>query len=283
LGASPEQTYHPGVEPITDLADDVLARAVEDNEAEFLLVLGRAGGGEERDDAAVHWTIGGSPIGYHNAVVRASLDDEHADEMIVASRELMRTYGVPGSWHVGPSMRPDDLTGRLAALGFEGGPEPGMAADLHAMPEFALPEKLHVRRVASDGGLDDYEGVLGAGFGEGPPEAAWVREMYARIGLDDNTWRHFVGRIDGEPVATATTFLAAGVVGLYFVCTHPDARNRGIGAAISQLALAEARDHDGYRVGVLGSSPMGQRIYERIGFEVVCNVNVYEWAPGTRA
>ena len=153
-----------------------------------------------------------------------------------------------------------------------------MAADLHAMPEFPSPERLKIRRVASEAGLEDFEHVLAGGFGEGPPEAAWVREMYARIGLDDQAWRHFVGRLDGEPVATATTFLAAGVAGLYFVCTAPHARNLGIGAAISQAALVDARN-TGYRVGVLGSSPMGQGMYERLGFRLVCSVHVYEWGP----
>lgn len=255
-----------------------LSRAVEDNEAEFLLVLGRAGGGEERDDENVHWTIGGSPIGYHNAVVRARLSEHTADEVIVASQELMRSYGVPGSWHVGPSMRPDDLGDRLAALGFEGGPEPGMAADLDAMPDVDMPSDLRIERAASSSDLADYEAVLAGGFGEGPPEARWVREMYERIGLDDDGWRHFVGRIDGAPVACATTFFTTDAAGLYFVCTSPDARQRGIGAAISHAALADARD-GGRRVGVLGSSPMGQRVYERLGFREVCPVRVYEWTP----
>jgi ribosomal protein S18 acetylase RimI-like enzyme len=163
-----------------------VAKAVEANEAEFLLALGRAGGGEERDDEHVQWTIGGE--------------------------------------------------------------------------------------------LDEYGSVLAGGFGEGPPEAAWVCEMYRRIGLDDDTWRHFVGRIDGSAVACATTFFASGVVGLYFVCTSPDARRRGVGAAISRTALVDARD-DGMRVGVLGSSPMGQRVYERLGFRTVCDLHVYEWSP----
>lgn len=257
---------------------DSLARAVEDNEAEFLLVLGRAGGGQERDDDSVHWTIGGSPIGYHNAVVRARVAEHNADEVIVASQELMRSCGVPGSWHVGPSMRPDDLGERLAARGFEGGPEPGMAVDLDAMPDVEVPDGLRIERVASRSDLDDYEAVLAGGFGEGPREAAWVREMYERIGLDDDGWRHFVGRIDGTPVACATTFFAADAAGLYFVCTSPDARRRGIGAAISHAALGDARDA-GWRIGVLGSSPMGQRVYERLGFRIVCTVRVCEWAP----
>lgn len=266
------------MEPLTDLSTPAIAHGVEDNEAEFLLVLGRAGGGKERDDSDVHWNIGGSLIGYHNCVVRARLTEHNADEVIRASQELMRSYGVPGSWHVGPSMRPDDLCDRLVGLGFEGGPEPGMAADLRALPDVPLPDGLRIERVSSIGELADYEQVLAAGFGEGPPEAAWVREMYERIGLDDDAWRHFVGRIDGRPVATATTFFAAGVPGLYFVCTTPDVRGGGIGTAISHAAMADARDA-GYRIGVLGSSPMGQRVYERLDFREVCTVHVYEWTP----
>ena len=41
-----------------------LARAVEDNNAQFLLALGRAGGGAERNDEHLAWTIGGSPLAY---------------------------------------------------------------------------------------------------------------------------------------------------------------------------------------------------------------------------
>jgi predicted GNAT family acetyltransferase len=65
---------------------------------------------------------------------------------------------------------------------------------------------------------------------------------------------------------------------LYFVCTSPDARRRGVGAAINRAALIDARD-DGMRVGVLGSSPIGQRVYERIGFRTVCDSHVFEWSP----
>src|SRR5262249_32969080 len=99
-------------------------------------------------------------------------------------------------------------------------------------------------------------------------------------GLEDDTWRHFVGRIDSSAVGCATTFFASGVVGLYFVCTSPAARRRGIGAAISRAALIDARD-DGMRIGVLRSSPMGPRVYERLGFRLVCDVHVYEWSPAS--
>jgi len=267
------------MDPLTDLSDHALARAIEDNEIEFLLALGRAGGGEERTDDRITWNIGGSPIGYHNCVVRADLRPQDANEVIIASRELMRDKGVAGSWHVGPSMRPDDLGPRLEAHGFEGGPEPGMAADLEALIEPAAIDGWHVDRVTTKPQLDAYEHVLSLGFGEGPREARWVCAMYDRIGLaGDTDWGHYVGSLAGTPVATASIFLGAGVAGLYFVSTAPAFRRRGLGMAISYTALAGARDL-GFRAGVLGSSPMGHAVYRRLGFRDVCDIDVYEWEP----
>src|SRR4026207_953486 len=196
---------------MTDVSAAWVARAVEDNEAEFLLALGRAGGGRERDDAEITWVIGGSPIAYHHCVMRADLEPERADDAITESQNLMRTSGVAGSWHVGPSMRPTDLGTRLAAHGCGGRLEPGLAAAPRALRDVEAPTDVRVSRVVTDTGLDAYEQVLSLGFGEGPPEAAWVREMYSRIGVgDDVPWRHYVGLAGGAPAAGASGFLPAG-------------------------------------------------------------------------
>jgi GNAT superfamily N-acetyltransferase len=255
-------------------------RAIEENGAEFLVLLGRAAGAEVRDDGRVRWAIGNSPIDYHNCVVHADLTPEEADEEIEASLERMRVHDVPGSWHVGPSMRPPDLGERLVAHGFEyGGDDIGMAVDLSTLPEeVPVPEGFVVERVRDEAGLAAWIETLGSGFGEGPVEAEWVGEVYRRLG-DEGSWRHYLGRLGGEPVATATLFLGAGVAGIYFVCTVERARRRGIGAAVTLAALREAQDL-GYRVGVLGSSEMGYPVYRRLGFDEYCRIGLYEWRPG---
>ena len=258
------------------------ARAIEENGAEFLVALGRAAGAEERDDRLVRWVIGNSPIDYHNCVVDADLTEEEADGEIEASLELMRSHQVPGSWHVGPSMRPSDLGARLIARGFEyGGDDIGMAVDLSELPEQVLaPADFAVERVRDEAGLAAWVETLGSGFGKGPVEAEWVGEMYRRLGLgDEGPWRHYVGLSDSDPVATSTSFFGAGVAGIYFVCTVERARRRGIGAGITLVALREARDL-GYSVGVLGSSKMGRPVYRRLGFEEYCRIGLYEWHPG---
>jgi GNAT superfamily N-acetyltransferase len=253
---------------------------IEENGAEFLMTLGRAAGAEERDDGRVRWAIGNSPIDYHNCVVHAALTQNEADREIEASLQRMREHEVPGSWHVGPSMRPPDLGRRLIAHGFEyGGDDIGMAVDLSALPhEVPVPDDFVIERVRDEAGLAAWVEALGSGFGEGPVEAEWVGEMYRRLGFE-GPWRHYLGRVDEEPVATATSFFGAGVAGIYLVCTVERARRRGIGARITLAALSEARDL-GYSVGVLGSSEMGYPVYRGLGFEEYCRIGLYEWRPG---
>jgi GNAT superfamily N-acetyltransferase len=260
-------------------AGDPRAALVERNVAAFLLEMGRAGGGEERRDDDVVWTVGGSPLGYHNAVVACSASPVRADELAEEWAAALDRSGVPGSWHVPPSMRPEDLVDRLLARGWEdGGEEPAMVADLAVgTPPVAPVAGLEIGRVGAPADLDAYRAVLAAGFGEGPPEAAWVADVFGRIGLGDEVpWRHWVGRLGGLAVATVSVFLhPPAVAGIYFVSTTPAERRRGIGAAVTAHALSEAR-RLGCTTAVLGSSPMGHGVYRRLGFEEVFRYRLLE-------
>ncbi|WP_433161170.1 GNAT family N-acetyltransferase [Kribbella sp. CA-247076] len=253
----------------------MIVRAIEENAAELLMAMGAAGGGVQRDDGTVRWTIGGSPLDYHNAVVAADLPDAEADRVIAESVQELRDRAVPGCWHVGPSMRPADLGRRLLAAGFrDGGSEPGMAVELAGLRRPAAVPGLEITRVDTEDQLNVWENTLGRGFGEGEREARWVAGVYRRLGLAD-PWRHYLGRLDGAPVATITVFLAAGVAGVYFVMTVPEARRRGIGAAVTYTALREVHDVE---YAVLGSSAAGRSVYASLGFQQHCTIDLYEWA-----
>ncbi len=259
--------------------DDQRMQLIEDNVPAFLLEMGRVGGGDERQDAEIMWTVGGSPLAYHNAVVRCDADSSRADSLIEAWASELQRRGLSGSWHVSASMRPVDLVERMVARGFEdGGDEPGMIADLAVVPlDLPMPPEFAIGRVVDDAGMGAYEGVLAADFGEGPKEAAWVADVFRRIGYNDDVpWRHYVGRLGGEPVSTVTMFLTPGVAGIYFVCTASAARKRGIGGATTLHAMRNGRAM-GCAHAVLGSSPMGYGVYRRLGFEEVCRYRIMEW------
>lgn len=255
-----------------------LAALIEANVTSFLLGMGGAGGGQERSDAEAVWTVGGSPIGYHNAVVDCDVAGaEPAREVVGAFLQELRTRRLPGSWHLTPAMRPEGLREMLHATGFrDGGEEPAMAADLCAGSD-AEASDLVTARVADAEGMREYRDVLAAGFGEGPKEADWVAGVFSRIGFD-GAWVHFVGRVDATPVATASLLLTPPVGGIYFVCTRPEERRRGYGAAVTRHAMSHAAAA-GASHAVLGSSPMGQRIYEGLGFRTVFSYRLMDWEP----
>jgi GNAT superfamily N-acetyltransferase len=247
-----------------------VVRAIEDNLAELLMAMGAAGGGSQRVDDRAEWTIGGSPIDYHNAVVRA------ADVDVVAeSLAELKKYGVPGTWHVGPSMRIERaaLTAAMTGSGFvAAGSEPGMAVRIGELVAPAAVPGLSITRVLDDDALAVWEATLGQGFGEGEREARWVASTYRKLGYAD-PWRHYLAYLDGTPVGTATVFLGAGVAGLYFVMTVPAMRRRGIGAAVTYGVLRDV----GTEYAVLGSSAAGRPVYEALGFREYCTIELYEW------
>jgi predicted acetyltransferase len=91
-------------------------------------------------------------------------------------------------------------------------------------------------------------------------------------------WHHYLARLDGEPVATTSLFPAAGVAGIHFVGTFPEARGRGIAAALAATALRDACDA-GYRAATLQSSKMGFGVYQRLGFTQCCTYRRYMFTP----
>jgi ribosomal protein S18 acetylase RimI-like enzyme len=58
---------------------------------------------------------------------------------------------------------------------------------------------------------------------------------------------------------------------MYCVATLPEARGKGIGAAVTLKPLQEARAA-GYRVGVLQSSELGFNVYKKLGFRHLCQI-----------
>jgi GNAT superfamily N-acetyltransferase len=258
-----------------------MIHALEENGAALLLAMGRAGGGEERNTGGIAWTVGGSPLDYHNAVVRAELTEATVDQEINAFQAALTQKNVPGSWHLGPTMRPATSGERLLAHGFTNdGDDLGMGLELRSYSaRISMPAELNIKPVSTLQQLANYADILAQGFGEGEREARWVQEIFAGIGLETATsWQHLVGYAGQEPVTTVTLFYTGDTVGLYFIATAPAWRQRGLGAAITAGALEAARERGAQRA-VLFASSMGHSVYRRVGFADLAPIGIYTWRP----
>jgi GNAT superfamily N-acetyltransferase len=78
---------------------------------------------------------------------------------------------------------------------------------------------------------------------------------------------------DDTPLATAVALLSDNIAGLYWVGTRPDARGRGLGAAVTAAATRWAFDA-GARAVVLQASRHGEPVYRRLGYHEIAR---YPW------
>jgi len=269
---------------LTDLSPPALVAAIQENEVAWWVYRARAAGWELREEPGLTWYRSGLANPMDNGVLRTDLAGDEADARIEATIAGFMERGLSMVWWGGPARRPADLGARLVARGFEfEGDDPGMAADLRALNEgLPAPLGLAIERVTDDEGTYAWVDVLGAKHaGRRPPSRRSPLDLQLNAPASyapDDPYRLYLARLDGVPVATASVLLGAGVAGVYCVATVPEARRKGIGAAVVLAGLREAREA-GYRVGVLGSTAMGFNVYRRLGFVQYCLLQSYILRP----
>jgi GNAT superfamily N-acetyltransferase len=268
---------------LTDLSTSSLTKAIKDNWADYYRYLGQSSKAELHEDAHLSWMLTGVPNSFLNVVLRSELPLDQADEIIDKALSHFKTKNLTDvSWWIDP--KTPDLEKYLARHGltFSSGGT-GMAADLNSVPDNlprSAPIGLKIIPVTDLETLKDWNRVSDIGFGIPNTNNEFLTELLAEITFDP-PWRTYLGLLNDRPVATSQLFLSAGVAGIYNVTCLPEARNRGIGAAITLAPLLEARDM-GYRISILQASGLGAKVYRRLGFKEYGHLNQYLWTNTTR-
>ena len=267
---------------LKDVSAPALVAAIKANLLGYFEYLGRSPKAELYDSTQLTWLLTGIPHPFLNHVLRTQLTPDNVDEMIKETLTCLKSRSVTElSWWTEPGTQPTDLGEHLLAHGLtytDGGP--GMAADLLTLNEDVRPPSdLAIERVGETGALKRWVHAAVIGFGLPDTSESACFDLFTGLGFD-LPLRNYVGILNGKPVATAELFLAAGVAGIYWIATVPDARRQGIGAALTLAPLREARAM-GYRIGILHSSLMGLGVYRRLGFQEYCKMSNYVWAGET--
>jgi GNAT superfamily N-acetyltransferase len=85
----------------------------------------------------------------------------------------------------------------------------------------------------------------------------------------------YEARVGGEPVCVLGTYDNDDDCEVYFVATLPDHRGRGLARRLMGRALNDARER-GLTVSSLQATKMGYPIYERLGYEPMCALEMWE-------
>ncbi len=157
---------------------------------------------------------------------------------------------------------------------------PGMIYDLSAPTTTPLSGDLDVCQVSEPDEIRTWSRTCerGYGFPEGFFEAL-TQGMISNPGTLKRL-SLYLGYAGGRPVSTSMRVTTEGVSGVYCVATVPESRCHGYGTALTWRAGFDGR-RDGCRIAYLGASAMGRPVYEKMGYKVVEEYQV--WVPASAA
>ncbi|MEW4489476.1 GNAT family N-acetyltransferase [Thalassoglobus sp. JC818] len=215
------------------------------------------------------------PCPFFNNVFSASFPNgeqaRHVEELV----DRFRRAKVPLFWWSGPVVRDRDLNKHLLANGlFKAFEAPAMAKSLKH-PLEKLKDSICVEEITDTDNIKEWSLVCASAFEFDSQMAEWWCDLYSSLPFGTGTpLRHYVARVDGKPVATASAFRTDDTVGVASIGVIPAHRRRGIGTAITLRALNNAQQQ-GCDLAVLFSSEMAKAMYEKIGFVQYGNGECY--------
>jgi ribosomal protein S18 acetylase RimI-like enzyme len=190
-------------------------------------------------------------------------DDFAAPDLEAALAEIAE-LALPYSVQTRPGKTPacEQEAERLGLMERE--EEPAMFLGAGELQDVTLPE-LQIVRIETADGLAQALAVCAESFGVSA-------ELFAPLfdpgvaAMDGAVY--YLGRVGREDVTTGIGVTIDDAVGIFSIATPPRHRGRGYGAAITAEAVRDGF-HAGAEFAWLHSSPLGYRVYHRLGFRHV--------------
>jgi GNAT superfamily N-acetyltransferase len=260
-----------------DPSEATLLAAIDRNWRASMRAFGQAPHVHLRDDDHVFWFITGVPDSAFNSIMYARLTPDQIAPAVLELQTLRSTHTVPMNWLVGPDSRPTDLGLHLVTCGLQHFIDlPWMTVKLDRLHSDRLPPaNLTIEVVESDPVWAEWIIAEQRGYEVDSTLGSSLTTLRTGMGASSHHLRfyHYLGRLDGHPVATASLLLSEGIAGIYDVTTVPSARKRGVGTAM-MLHILHMAQQQGYHHAWLQPSEMAYPFYERLGFQVcgVCSI-----------
>jgi hypothetical protein len=265
-------------EILTDLSEPALCRAIEENMYAMTPLTHHWPKCEAYMGRDVSWCL--TDIGFPtcNPIIRINLLPDNVDGVLAMLTDKARRRKINLHCWVTGRTKPANLADYLVKNGFTRIGEPtGMAVDLAELnEEKRAPRGFTITEVKDNKALKTWCKVAAASFRVPEEVIPSIYDWYAREMDMEQPLKFYLGVLDGKPVATSNYYLGAGVCGLYFVGTLPEARQKGIGFSITQKPLLEAKKL-GYKAGILQASDMGRPVYLKLGFKEYGRMGSYSW------
>lgn len=236
--------------------DQALLRASARNMAEMWAHVAETSGGRvQRWDDAVA-ADAGAPNPVPNRLTLISPPPADGGDLLSRARTFFSgtpAWGIADPWAAADFSSDMTLIVKMPVMVRMPGPGKDIAGSA-----------IRMERAQDSAGMEAFRRALFTGFHVVDWSLA-SPDLFARSFVSDPRFTAWVAYDDGEPIGTAVSLVAEGVVGVYLVSTHPSRRGRGIG---EDLSWAATRAHPSLPA-MLQASPMGFPVYQRMGYRVI--------------
>jgi GNAT superfamily N-acetyltransferase len=265
---------------LVDFSDqELVEKGIKINWENFHYCLSRSPTVELSIGRYLTWFVTKVPDHFMNLVVCTGVPSQGLDEFIEQALAHFRSLNIRKlTWLAREGTLSDEVRKSLLTHGLTSNESFGteMAVDLTSLSDAPpLPPGLEIVPVITGQQLKQWIHVASIGFGLSREwEADWYD--FFTLAACELPFRTYLALLDGAPVGTSQLFTSGGVAGIYNVTCLPEARGRGIGAAVTFAPLLDACAM-GYRVGILQASALGYPVYRRLGFQDFGRMSVYLW------
>ena len=214
-----------------------------------------------------------APLPIFNNILRVRVSSSVIEEVVDSYTKSCKINNVPALWWSSPLTSPSNLESVLIDHGWRSMDEipAAMTAELkqiRADDSFEIQSnKLLIKCVEDQNCKYQFSKLLTQVF-ELPSSAIEIVEtmLFHPTCIEDHSFQHYLGFVDGNPVAAGSLFVKDDAAGIYNVCVSPVARKRRFGEMVTRHLL-DVANQLGCSRSVLQSSPMAMRLYEKIGFQ----------------
>lgn len=197
-----------------------------------------------------------------------NITEEHIDNVL----SLFNKSKLPFLWWTAENKK-------LEKRGFQfGGVMRGISLDLkNEIPTtHAAPSDLKVKQVKTDQELKDFNILLAKGFGMDSELLVQQTHAANHSMMKEGSVVHYLGYIKDLPVGVASISFCPDSAGIWNFTTLPEYRRKGIGTALLNTSLAEAKKR-GYKetMAILMPKGMAWGVFRQKGFKEVCDFPFY--------
>lgn len=255
-------------------------QASELNLIRFASTFGQFDGGDYFDNRKVRWAYTGSPD--LNRVFDLRVDHEEIENTIEEVMEWFNKRLASFIWFVGPSTTPPDAGRYLLDKGLElKNNWAGMELYLENLKEEILyNNNVEIREAQTENEIRQYVNVFNSSFQMNLDTDNAQRIVKRQKETNKETLFYYIAKYNDIPAASTGVYGVYidehNIAGLYFVATLPEYRGKGIAKYLVTQVLRQVKDK-GCTRSILHASEMGEPMYKKLGFNKLCEYQVYSW------